>query len=457
MHYFTSQLRAQHDTPRARHTAFDKKARKNKDKRNHHASTTEADDEHDGDEPDEEEAEAAQEQAYPRSRIQSSAALTAPEKAQLHVAGLWPGQANEVPPPPFPHAPASAFKKPYGSTKIHDEMAKPPVRLYAVDPAAKYRLAHSQQEGSKRAHLDNLSTLMHLSLLRGDYERAGRAWGMILRTHVAGGRPIDPRNHGRWGVGAEIALRRKPQTAGSSSSDGPQVDHIGRFSDEGFELARDYYNRLIVQHPSRKTQPHAIDERAFYPPMFSLWIYEVCEKSRRAKLQLHEELANRSVSSRSMSVDSPASDQPGDFSINEDAIRREELTQATEIAERLDQVIASPPFDRQANLLQLRGNIALWISDLTIGKIGVGEDWDAEASAQTNPRSRAPNPDQLQRLTSAYRELKDAEKFLQRAAANGAEGQAPLFSSIDLRIRQVIKSMEKLRPSQTDDYALFDL
>ncbi|USP74684.1 hypothetical protein yc1106_01958 [Curvularia clavata] len=448
MQYFTSQLRAQHDTPRARQTALGKKTRKTKGKRNYHASTTEADDEDDGDEPGQEETEEVQEQAHPPSRIQSSAALAPPEKAQLRVAGLGPGQANEIPPPPFPHAPASTFKKPYGSTKIHDELAKPPFRLYAVDPAPR------QHEGSKRDHLDNLSTLMHLSLLRGDYERAGRAWGMILRTHVAGGRPVDPRNHGRWGIGAEIALRRKPQTAGSTSPNEPQVGHIGRFSDEGFELARDYYNRLIVQHPNRKTQPHIVDERMFYPPMFSLWVYEVCEKSKRAKLQLQDELANRSVSSRSMSVDSAASDRPDDLRDKEDAIRTEELTQAMEIAERLDQVIASPPFDKQANLLQLRGNIALWISDLAVGKTGVDED--TGASAQSSSHSRIPNPDRLQRLTSAYRELKRAEQFFERAAANGAEGQAPLLSSIDMRLREVTNSLEKLRSSQTDDYSSFD-
>ena len=257
-------------------------------------------------------------------------------------------------------------------------MATTPVRLYAVNAASKSGLDHGgQREAHKRAHLDNLSTLMHCCILKGDYERAGRAWGMILRTHVAGGRPVDPRNHGRWGIGAEIALRRKPAS----------LDEIGRFSEEGFELAREYYDRLIIQHPNRKLQPHAVDERMFYPPMFSLWIYEVCEKSRRARLHLQDEVANWSRSSRSMSIDTSVEDRPDDSRAKETVIQSEELSQAMEIAERLDQVIASPPFDRQASLLQLRGNISLWISDLTMGKAGANEDWSPEAFAPTRPGS----------------------------------------------------------------------
>lgn len=228
------------------------------------------------------------------------------------------------------------------------------------------------------------------------------------------------------------------------------VGEMGPFSEEAFELAREYYDRLIIQHPNRKTLPHAVDERMFYPAMFSLWIYQVCEKSKRTRRQLQGERTDRSHSPRSVSSAGDAADRPTDFGAKDEAIRVEELAQAMEIAERLDQVIASPPFDRQANLLQLRGNVALWISNLTAGT-GAEEDWDAAACAQTRPANRVSVADRHQRLTNAQRELRAAQAWFDRAAVNGAEGQARILSSIDQRLAEVTTYMQRRRPSPQDD------
>ncbi|KAL1800648.1 hypothetical protein ACET3X_000990 [Alternaria dauci] len=412
MQHFTSQLRDEQARTRSLRASQYRKSRRNKDKRKQNESLfdLEADDE-----------------TQPGATVQSHASSAAPGIAQLRVAGLLPSQEHQVPPPPFPHAPASVAEPHHVPVNVHEEMARPPSRLYAVNATSKSGVVHGQPETQKKAHLDSLSTLMHCCLLKGDYERAGRAWGMILRTQVAGGRPVDPRNHGRWGIGAEIALRRGPQTLN---------EH--RFSEQGFELAREYYNRIIIQHPNRKLQRHAVDERAFYPPMFSLWIYEVCEKSKRARTELRDDSANQTRSSRSMSVDSSLSKGPDDLSAKEEAIQREELIQALEIAERLDQVIMSPPFDRQPSLLELRGNVALWISDLTMGKMGSDEDWDMDLHVSSSSIS-----DQLRRLAKAHQELLAAQEFFERAAANG--GEAPALSSINAKRRNIVKSMEQLR------------
>jgi hypothetical protein len=184
---------------------------------------------------------------------------------------------------------------------------------------------------------------------------------MILRTQSTHGRTVDLRNHGRWAIGAEILLRRKPQGVASSDQDqaGDAADtDTDIFSERGFELAREYYERLIVQHPTRKQAPHAVDQRSFYPAMFSLWIQEVNEKSKRTRKRIAEE-TRRSLS-RSMSVDSVDGKSTDDARAREDAVQVEELTAAMEIAERLDDLVKSPPFDKQASLLQLRGSIALW-------------------------------------------------------------------------------------------------
>ncbi|KAF1913332.1 hypothetical protein BDU57DRAFT_409696, partial [Ampelomyces quisqualis] len=279
-----------------------------------------------------------------------------PETAQLRVAGLLSGDTPEPPPAPFPHAPARVAKEPCGPGKLQEEIAHPPSRLYAVSAlSARDSLSrHGEATSLRKTHLNVLSTLMHRCLLEGDYERAGRAWGMLLRTHVAGGHPVDPRNHGRWGIGAEILLRREH----NDQSVSPEL-----FSQQGFALAREYFDRLIVQHPNRKPTPNAVDERTFYPAMFSLWILETCEK--KDSIMHHDR------------------DAPG-MRAREDAIQIEELARATEIAERLDQLISSPPFDKQASLLHLRGHVSLWVSALLLDKATDDENSDMDVTYGTH-------------------------------------------------------------------------
>ncbi|RMZ73399.1 Transcription initiation factor Rrn11 [Pyrenophora seminiperda CCB06] len=425
MQYFTPQLHEDPLRSRSLRASQYARARKTTDKTNTDDSHTDVQD----------------------TTTQEHPGTTVPEIAQLRVAGLLPDPDLELPPAPFPHAPAPARveRELDGPASVQEEMARAPSRLYAVNATSKSAWDGDPREADKKAALDKVSTLMHLCLLKGDYERAGRAWGAILRTHIAG-RPVDPRNHGRWGIGAEIALRRNPLSCNETSQSNPQHNEIGRFSEEGFELARKYYERLILKHPSRKQQPqqpHSADERVFYPPMFSLWIYEICEKSKRARTQLQDELVARSRSSRSSSVDSIRDEPPSELHAKEEAIRREEFAQAIQIAKRLDEHIASPRFDRQASILQLRGNVALWIADLTLGKTGSNDDWDTDSF--TNLQSAA---DQLKRLTNAQRELEAAQDFFERATRNGGDEHTATLSSINSKHRELGKHIEKLNPHQ---------
>ncbi|OAL03358.1 hypothetical protein IQ06DRAFT_314239 [Phaeosphaeriaceae sp. SRC1lsM3a] len=305
-------------------------------------------------------------------------------------ADVVPGNETDIPPSPFPHAPARPVKQQLTGRKLHEEIAKPPSRLYAVDALTKSASIQQKNEATtlRKTHLNVLSTVMHRCLLEGDYERAGRAWGMLLRTRVTGGHYVDPRNHGRWGVGAEILLRREPQTAsnhvGSTSIDQHTFTQ-STFSPAGFELAREYYERLIVQHPYRKLAPHTVDERTFYPAMFSLWIFEVCEKSN-------------------------------DLRAEEEAIEVEELASATEIAERLDQLVASPPFDKQASLLHLRGHIGLWRGALLLGKTIDDDDWELDTGKSPDENHILTTAEQLSRISNCQRELEQAQQFLKRAS-----------------------------------------
>jgi hypothetical protein len=371
----------------------------------------------------------------PKPTTQSHAAFASPALAQLRVAGLLPEDEDEVPPAPFPHAPAKASGDHYGPAKVQEEMASSPSRLYAVNATSKSDPVLGQHEGQKKSHLNTLSTLMHRCLLEGDYQRAGRAWGMILRTQMHSGRPVDPRQHERWGIGGEIVLRRKSE--------------MGKFSEPGFELAREYYERLIVQHPARKAHPRAIDERTFYPAMFSLWVFEVCEKSKQARARLQDEASHRR-SSTSMSIDHVHVEELAVSREEEDAIQLEELTRAMEIADRIDQLVTSPPFDKQGSLLQLRANIGLWISDLTIEKTNLHENSKMDLSGKNRNYDSEADAEQLRWLMKGYQQLQDAEKYFERAKTNDAQIQAETMSSVNTKLKEVASQITKLRAAQQD-------
>ncbi len=363
---------------------------------------------------------------------------------------------NQAPPTPFPHAPARTSAHYYGASQVYEEMAKAPIRLYPT--TAPNRTSHSGLKAAsalKLKHLNVLSTLMHRCLLDGDFDRAGRAWGIILRSHVAGAHLVDPRNNGRWGIGAEILLRRRSGAVVDQREPPPNTYDPGdgdMFSDDGFELAKEYYERLIIQHPHRRQRPHAINERSFYPAMFALWILEIAEKSKRAKRKAQEQAALQSETSMSVSIDSDINNDADNTRVREIEIHNEELARATEVADRLDQLIASPPFDQEVSLLQLRGHICLWMSHLHIATTASNEQSDADVTMGDAENNYAPDDEQLTGLANSKRELQQAQTYFQRAAENGAQGQAATLTSIEIKLRDLAQRLNESRSSPQDEY-----
>ena len=456
MHYFATQLHAEQQTTHSL------RARQYRNKRRH------ANDHDDGDDDNDDASSSDSDTARPRLRSSSAfsrRSLAPPDVEQLRLAGLLPDQESQVPPLPFPHVSATPASAHPTATKLQKELAAPPSRLYAVNAPSHAHLPGAQGDHTtlRKTHLDLMSALLHRCLLEGDYQRAGRAWGMILRTQVSGGHPVDPRNHGRWGIGAEILLHRQSRTElnpqpGSvdRQQDTPADVHADMFSEAGFELAREYYERFIVQYPSRRQAPHAVDERTFYPAMFSLWVLEVCEKSKRARSRQHKE--RQRSRSRSMSIDSLPEVEASEIRAREEAIQAEELARAMEIADRLDQLVVSPPFDKQASLLQLRGNIALWISDLVMGIPAVDaqdDDWDPHSATAGGQSILESIAEQRTKLTNCARHLQQARAFLQRAEASNGMSQHQSTASIDMRLRALQKQLALFGSSGDDNTASF--
>jgi hypothetical protein len=456
MQYFAPQLHPEQHSATLRASRYRKKR-----KTSHHQDLESAD------------SDSGQDEGPPSARpdAHSLPSFASSELAQLRVAGLLPEEEPRIPRSPFPHAPARLSRPFLGTAGIAKELAGPPARLFTVDGTARQRTSsHTQSSNLRQTHLNVLSTLMHRCLLEADYNRAGRAWGMILRTKAAHGNKVDLRNHGRWGIGAEILLRRRPQVAGDAQSaavgqappEDPTITNDDIFSEQGFELAREYYERLIVQHPTRKQHPTAVDQRSFYPAMFSLWVQEVCEKSRQARTRNAEQQnakeGPRRSRSRSMSIDSNNFDStndvhgmsptdldgkstPNSARALEDAIQVEELARAMEIAERLDDLVASPPFDKQASLLQLRGNIALWISDLTVGNTPTSpvDEWDAYPL-----REDVPAAEQIAKFAGCRRELLVAQSYLARVEENGGPRQYVVLRGIEGRVKELGRQIGRL-------------
>jgi len=234
-----------------------------------------------------------------------------------------------------------------------------------------------EQRNVKRQHLAVLNTILHKSLLDQDFCRAGRVFGMLLRVDF-NGRRVDLRKNELWGIGAEILLRHDVQQspgtysmgAEGARSDSENAENIDLgpiwFSDKGFDAAKTYYDRLILQFPHRKGRPQDISAVHFYPAMFGLWIFQTQNRAIRAKAQL-EKAHFDSDSSGSMSNGTGHENDSSRSKPQRPGLRKietRELQDAKEIAERIDGLTLLPPFDRDVQLLKLKGMVALWLADL---------------------------------------------------------------------------------------------
>lgn len=295
--------------------------------------------------------------------------LTPDEAHQYRVAGLSLDQ--ELPGGEFPHAAAKdKDKKRKRSKRLARKLQEQWPPIYLPGSQTTETTLHIQ-------HLGVLTTILHRSLLEGDFVRAGRVWGMLLHERF-GKDPVDIRHGGRWGIGAEILFRQNTPGANASNSSGHH------FTRPGFEAAKAYYERLIIQYPSRSARSSASSSLQFYPAMFSLWVYVVDHESKMAREAL-EEGEDDIISQHSADPDANMSDNDSDARRNGSmmsrvaSIRRKELAGAQEIAARMDEIMIGPPYSDSPALLRLRGMVALWIGDLQFSSLGHQEEDDDDA------------------------------------------------------------------------------
>ncbi|MCJ1484901.1 hypothetical protein MMC06_005074 [Schaereria dolodes] len=307
---------------------------------------------------------------------------------QYRVSGLL--YDEDIPGGNFPHTPLTYTSDVIKSSTKLDGKSK----LTVLTPplySRKRRLVNdnlderlSSKIGLRRQHLLALTAIMHKCLLQGDYVRAGRAWGLLLRTEVSG-RSIDIRAGGRWGIGAEILLQRDGQMAHSPGTQGRNADSgldifqevlVGNFktgsqkmfSKDGFDRAKSYYDRLILQFQYRKQSPMAIDSLFLYPIMFSLWIYSVQDQNRSVFSDdvWPSDGKCEKDDARSKNGDHEGSEPSKRSRKRTESIRKSLLQGAEDISIRVDELLLSPPYSDDSTLWRLRGMLALWVGDLSV-------------------------------------------------------------------------------------------
>jgi len=252
----------------------------------------------------------------------------------------------------------------------------------------------SKQFSLKQQHLTVLTTILHKCLLASDFDRAARTFGILLRVEN-GGKHVDLRKRRLWGLAAETLLHRDErttlngesedsefQTSGTDAS-GRASDSLSGFTQNGLKAGRAFYDRLILQYPYKKSRPHDINASTFYPAMFGLWISQIQNSVQILLEDMQDshpvETTTPSERSNSHLVDGSRSGSPeyenGSFSADSGdgksekrrqykEIKANELHQAHEVAQRLDELTLLPPYDQDVRLLRLRGMIAMWIADL---------------------------------------------------------------------------------------------
>ena len=308
---------------------------------------------------------------------------------------------------------------------VADELANIRPPLY-VDARSNFTSTNDQLRsvGLRQQHLAAVTAVMHKCLLEGDYSRATRAWGMLLRAEH-NGHSLDLRTNDRWGLGAECLLRRQPQFTAEVEQliRTPKMGEQHRASKtehnmQNIQEVKNYYERLILQYPYRKASPNTTDPQDFYLAMFGLWIFSVQER-RRSSIVRDEKSFGRqtgtTVSGLGEGSNAPSFESDSHRHQQDEVTRQDTLERAREIVARLEGLLNSPPYSDNARYWELLGMVNLWIGDLSnvtgaqVSGMNTGEDNPSIISDDSGLSTNANNEEVSQDRRS--------DRYIQRAKA----------------------------------------
>ncbi|KAL8833001.1 MAG: hypothetical protein Q9170_004580 [Blastenia crenularia] len=258
------------------------------------------------------------------------------------------------------------FPHPGKRKRAADEAEKPTVSeqdsdesIYSDESGVQAQATSRSSSGAglRQQHYSVVTSLLHRCILEKDYQRASRAWGMMLRMEVHG-HPLDIRAQDRWGIGAELLLHSETNVSISTIPQDP------RALQKGLMKAKDYYERLILQFPYRKIAPDSISSLTFYPVMFGIWIHSI---QLRHKIAMQDtlpsdsaELDNANDSDDQSLPSRIVAQMEGQLTVYHTVIR-----DANEVIDRLVELLSSPPYSDHAGLWKTQGMLYLWVSQLS--------------------------------------------------------------------------------------------
>lgn len=346
--------------------------------------------------------------------------LTPEEIAQYRLAGL---DLNKQVPSikNFPHAPLPREISDAETTARKLKRKRKRKRTGGGEEQEDGEEEEGQEEGDVQSdgahHLRSLQNILLRCLDQGDIPRASKAWALMIRSEDATGAPFDIRQNGWWLVGAEILARqgekgrRRTTRDGYDTSDSEsEFEHVpdnaqtampdveARWgSAAGLELVKDYFTGLLVDWsleeqlaesaaPTRVGPEGGVKAQNVYSAMFNYEIYGVQMNQKEALVKLDTTPA---TSDDEEEVPSQARDT---LWTQREAIRRKTLKAAELIATRMDNLLQGGEFLASAAFLKLRGNLELYIADLSVPVVfGDEEEMEVDDSASEIMKSERSN------------------------------------------------------------------
>ena len=264
-------------------------------------------------------------------------------------------------------------------------------------------------------HLTVLNAALYSCLQKGDYKRASRIFGILVRFEPPSqqkiGRHVDLRRKNLWGAGVEILLRRRCDRNDECQNTHEISEEVNRngeerrpiSTEEGFEDAKAFFERLILQYPTRIKSSQAMTEEMqrraqslhesysataldFYPAFLSVWIHQVEARNDRRLQRILELQQPRLVST---SEDGALEPTPPDSQGGVEELAEACVKDVNSIVQRIEEVTRVPPYYSHPKLLRMKGDVYKWMSDIVAATDGHADDTARWHQLSIEARERA--------------------------------------------------------------------
>ncbi|KAH7327884.1 hypothetical protein B0I35DRAFT_415971 [Stachybotrys elegans] len=274
-------------------------------------------------------------------------------------------------------------------------------------------------------HLHVLIQAIHQFLDHGEINKAARAYGVILQLRPDGA-PVDVRKHHLWAIGAEILMRNGEEPSAGAAKRWGSAANMAKL--------KAYYETLIQQHPYDPRRPNSVSALDFQLAQLSCEMYNVYAEQQDASMRLEEEMSEGSMEvSYDAEADGATGGQDARAEERGDRLRAKALKSMQEIAERLDSLMAEPPYSKSHDYLRLRAMASLYIADLVVPRTS-NLDTGANDPERQRQREREKARGCLQKIMDNRGELDHfTQKIFRECGGQDERDKKRMHSSLPIR------------------------